>query len=263
MNWAIGLHAGVPRPQGRATQYISPVRDAGTDYRAATGRGYSSNAALDFHADGADIVTLACYNNARSGGQSMISSSLAAHNQLADERPDLAEVAYGDFYFSRQGEEAPDEPPFYGQPLFDAADGRLFAKWNRNRVQSAQKLEGVPALSSVQHETMDTLDEILRRPAFMFTMHLEPGDLQILNNHIMLHSRTDYVDYDDPAEKRLLSRLWLAPPDSVRLPGSWRHFYRSVEPGSVRGGILGHHHDDACRRFEARQAAVLGMSAGA
>ena len=59
MNWAIGLHTGVARPQGKASQYISPVRDAGVDYRAASGRGYSSNAKLDFHVDGADLATLA------------------------------------------------------------------------------------------------------------------------------------------------------------------------------------------------------------
>jgi len=262
MNWAIGLHAGVARPQGRASQFISPVRDVGTDYRAATGRGYSSNAELDFHADGADLATLACYNKPRAGGQSMITSSVTAHEQLAAQRPDIAEVACGDFYFSRQGEEAPDEPPFYGQPLFDAADGRLFGKWNRNRVRSAQQLTGVPPLTAAQRETMDVLDEILRRPDLMFTMYLEPGDLQIMNNHVVLHSRTNYVDFDAPEDKRMLSRLWLAPPDSVRLPASWGHFYRSVEPATVRGGILGHHHDAACCAFERRQAAALGMSMG-
>ena len=260
--WAIGLHAGVARPQGRASQYISPVRDAGTDYRAVNGRGYSSNAALDFHADGADLVTLACYNKARSGGQSMVTSSVSAYERLLEQRPDLAEVAHDDFYFSRQGEEAPDEPPFYGQPLFDEAQGRLFSKWNRNRVQSAQKLDGVPALTREQRETMDVLDGILRRPDLMFTLYLEPGDLQVINNHVMLHSRTQYVDFDAPDEKRLLCRLWLAPPDSVRLPDTWRHFFRSIEPGSVRGGILGHHHDEACRSFERRQARALGMSPG-
>ena len=41
LNWAIGLHVGVARPQGKASQYISPVRDAATDYRSASGRGYS------------------------------------------------------------------------------------------------------------------------------------------------------------------------------------------------------------------------------
>ena len=108
---------------------------------------------------------------------------------------------------------------------------------------------------------MDILDEILRRPDLMFTMYLEPGDLQILNNHVMLHSRTDYIDFDRPNQKRLLFRLWLAPPDSVRLPASWENSFRSVEPGTVRGGIRGHQHDDDCKAYERRQAASLGMPA--
>ena len=261
LNWGIGLQAGVARPQGRATQYISPVRDINTDYRTASGRGFSSNARLDFHVDSADLVTLACYNKAKSGGQSMITSSLAARRILIEERPDLAEFAHGDFCFSRQNEQAEDEAPFYAQPLFDVADGRVFGKWNRNRVLSAQKIDGVPKLSKGQRETMDVLDDILSRPELMFTMYLEPGDLQILNNHVMLHSRTDFIDFDQPNQKRLLFRLWLAPPNSVRLPKSWGDCYRSVEPGTVRGGIRGHEHDEDCMAFEIRQAESLGMAA--
>ena len=260
LNWAIGLHTGVARPQGKATQYISPVRDAGVDYRSASGRGYSSNAKLDFHVDGSDLVTLGCYNAAKSGGMSMVTSSLSALACLEKEYPALAEVARRDFYFSRQNEQAEDEGPAYGQPLFDEIGGHIFCKWNRNRVQSAQKIEGVTPLTPQQRETMDVLDAILQRPELMFTMHLEPGDMQILNNHTMLHSRTDFVDFDKAEEKRLLCRLWLAPPDSVRMPASWKHFYRSVEPGSVRGGIRGHNYTEACRAFEIRQAADLGMS---
>jgi hypothetical protein len=260
LNWAIGLYTGVARPQGKASQYISAVRDVGVDYRAASGRGYSSNAKLDFHVDGADLTTLACYNEARSGGQSMISSSLTARETLIAERPDLAEIAHGDFYFSRQHEETEDEGPFYGQPLFDFADGRLFGKWNRNRVQSAQRFDAAPRLTEKQLETMAAIDEILQRPENMFTMYMEPGDLQIINNYTTLHSRTAYEDFEKPEEKRLLFRLWLAPPDSVRMPDSWRDFYRSIEPGTVRGGIRGHCHDATCQAFEARQAAALSMT---
>ena len=151
----------------------------------------------------------------------MITSSLTARHQLMAERPDLAELAHREFYFSRQNEQAPDEAPFYGQPLFDFADGLVFGKWNRNRVESAQKIKGVPKLSDGQREAMNVLDEILRRPDLMFTMYLEPGDLQVLNNHVILHSRTDFIDFHQPMQKRLLFRLWLAPPDSVRLPVSW------------------------------------------
>ena len=92
MTWAIGLHVGVARPQGKATQYQSAVRNVGTVYRSSTGRGYSSNAELDFHTDGADAVVLTCYNKAREGGMSMISSSLRAHNEIARDRPDISEI---------------------------------------------------------------------------------------------------------------------------------------------------------------------------
>jgi hypothetical protein len=262
LSWAIGLHAGVARPQGKASQYISPVRDAGVDYRSASGRGFSSSAKLDFHVDGADLTTLACYNAAKSGGQSMISSSLTAREVLLTERPDLAEIAHQDFCFSRQHEETEDEGPFYAQPLFDEADGRVFCKWNRNRVQSAQRFDDAPRLSEKQIETMAAMDEILQRPENMFTMYLAPGDLQIINNYTMLHSRTEFEDFSEPERKRLLYRLWLAPPDSVRMPESWWDFYRAIEPGTVRGGIRGHNHDAACKAFDARQAAELGMKLG-
>lgn len=83
LTWAIGLHAGVARPQGKASQYISAVRDAGTAYRTGTGRGYSSNAELDFHTDSADIVFLSCYNKAASGGMSITHSARRDHRSAA------------------------------------------------------------------------------------------------------------------------------------------------------------------------------------
>jgi hypothetical protein len=35
--------------------------------------------------------------------------------------------------------------------------------------------------------------------------------------------------------------------------------YKAIEPGTVRGGIIGQHHDERCKRFERRQAKALGM----
>lgn len=259
ITWAIGLHAGVPRPQGKASQYISAVRDAGTTYRSAGGRGYSSNAELDFHTDSADIVALTCFNRAKAGGRSMVTSSVSAHNRLLLQRPDLAEALHEPFYFSRQAEQADDEGPFYPNPIFDACEGRLFSKWNRNRLTMAQRIEGVPALTPRQREATDMLDSVLRQPDLMYSMDLQPGDMQLLSNHVMLHSRTNFEDHEDPARKRLLFRLWIAPPDSVRLPESWRPAYRSIEPGTVRGGIIGQAYDAARQDFERRQAEDIGM----
>jgi Taurine catabolism dioxygenase TauD, TfdA family len=261
LTWAIGLHTGVARPQGKASQFISPVRDAGVVYRSGGGRGYSSNSDLDFHTDGADVVLLTCYNVARSGGESMVSSSITAHEVMRRERPELAEVLHQPFHFSRQQEQAPDEGPFYPNPIYDEQDGLLFSRWNRNRLRSAQAIEGVPTLTTAQHAALDLLDEILRRPSVMYAMYLRPGDMQILNNHVTLHSRTEFTDFEEAERKRCLFRLWLAPPDGVALPESWRPAYRSVAAGTVRGGIVGQAYDNTRRDFEARQAAALGMRA--
>lgn len=259
LTWAIGLHVGVARPQGKASQYLSAVRDAGIPYRTGRGRGYSSAAELDFHTDSADIVLLTCYNVAKSGGESMVSSSVTAHDVMMRERPDLAALLHEPLYFSRQQEQAPHEALSYPNPVWDEAEGVLCSKWNRNRVTMAQTMEGVPALTTAQREAMDLLDDILRRRELMHSMYLRPGDMQMLNNHVTLHSRTEFEDHDDPALKRCLFRLWLAPPDWPRLPESWRPAYGAVEAGMVRGGIIGQAYDETRRGYETRQAADLGM----
>ena len=259
LSWAIGQHMGVGRPQGKTSQYISEVRNIGTDYRSAAGRGYSSSAKLDFHTDSADVVGLSCYNQAISGGMSMVTSSTSAYLAMQKEAPELLEYLHEPVHFSRQGEQAADEAPSYPHPIFDEAEGRLFTRWNRNRVVAGQKLEGVPKISAKHMQALEWFDDLLSRPNLMYTMHLQPGDMQLLNSHVNLHARTDFVDHQDPGKKRLLFRLWLSTPDSVRLPESWRVQYRQVAPGTVRGGIRGHHYDDTCRAYEKRQAEAIGM----
>ena len=259
MTWGIGLHFGVARPQGKQTHYVSRVSNEGNAYRTGTGRGYNSNADLDFHTDTADIVLLACYNAARSGGMSMCTSTLAAHNTMARERPDLAERLHDTYCFSRQGEQAADEGPFLTCPVVAVQDGRVFGRWNRNRLKHAQGMPGVPDLTPQQAEALAMLDALMRREDLMFSMWLRPGDLQLMNNHAAVHSRTEFEDHEDPAARRLLFRLWLAPPDSHRLPDGFRDAFKRVEPGTVRGGFIGQNHTAECVAFEARAAAALGM----
>lgn len=259
LTWGIGLHFGVGRPQGKQSHYISAVRDAGNNYRTGTGRGYNTNAELDFHTDSADVVVLSCYNRAAEGGMSITTSSVAAWHAMQREHPQLAGLLLEPIHFSRQGEQAPDEAPSYPHPVFDTVDGRLSSKWNRNRVTSAQKIEGVPQLSEKQWQALEAFDALVRRADLAHNMWLQPGDLQIINSHVTLHSRTDFSDHEDPAQKRLLFRLWLAPAEGERLPESWRVLFKAVEPRTVRGGIIGQQHDALRKAYEARQAAALGM----
>ncbi|MCW5605917.1 MAG: TauD/TfdA family dioxygenase, partial [Burkholderiales bacterium] len=131
LTWGIGLHFGVGRPQGGQSHYVSAVRDAGNTYRTGTGRGYNTNAELDFHTDSTDVVVLSCYNRAVAGGMSITTSSVAAFHAMRREHPELADLLLEPVHFSRQGEQAPDEAPSYPHPVFDAVDGRLCSKWNR------------------------------------------------------------------------------------------------------------------------------------
>ncbi|WP_213958929.1 MULTISPECIES: TauD/TfdA family dioxygenase [unclassified Variovorax] len=259
LTWAIGLHVGVARPQDKLSRYINMVKDVGADYRSPTGRGYSSRAQLDFHIDGADIVALSCYNQAPEGGDSMCTSSVAAYRQLLIERPDLAEVLREPFPFSRQGEQKEGEVAFRQTPIYDLRGDNVFCGWNRNRVINGARLPNAPEISATQHEAMDSLDEILRRPNLMYLMRLEAGDLQLLSNHTALHSRTEFRDDEAEDKKRTLYRLWLSMPDAPPLPPSLAAFWGAIEPGIVRGGIEGHHYDDACQRFDSAQAEAMGM----
>jgi hypothetical protein len=70
-----------------------------------------------------------------------------------------------------------------------------------------------------------------------FTMELQPGDLQLLNNHVVYHGRTAYEDTDGPDRDRLLLRLWLAPPNSRELPPGFEALWGTTAPGAPRGGI--------------------------
>ena len=90
-------------------------------------------------------------------------------------------------------------------------------------------------------------------------MSLEPGDLQLINNHSVLHSRTGFEDFDQQERRRLLYRIWLATPGSPQLPARWGPSFGSIESGSVRGGILVKQYDSDCYEFEKNQAEAVGM----
>ena len=46
-------------------------------------------------------------------------------------------------------------------------------------------------------------------PDFRHDMRFERGDIQLLNNHSVLHGRTEFEDWPDAGRKRRLLRQWL------------------------------------------------------
>jgi alpha-ketoglutarate-dependent taurine dioxygenase len=258
--WGMGLHMGVARTQNRASEFLNDVRDIGSAYRNTNGRGYNTNASLDFHMDSCDVVGLLCRRAARHGGDSKVVSSMAVFDEMRRQHPELAAVLRGRFYFSYQGAQDPAQPPYYCCPIVGNHPVCFAMRTNRKNIIAAQRdFDAVPRLLAGQVEALDLLDELMTDPRFCFSMSLERGDLQLLNNYVTIHSRTEFEDHEDPDMKRHLLRLWLAVPGAQALPENWLEYFGDIRAGAVRGGLRGSHRSAGFEAYEKRQAANLGM----
>lgn len=258
--WGMGLYLGVGRTQNKASEIINDVRDAGGDYKVKGGRGYNTNAQLDFHQDSCDVVALLCRRTAKSGGTSKVISSMALREQVQARRPDLIAVLEADFHHSYQGTQDPTQAPFYRCPIFSQPGQVFTVRTNRKNTVAAQRdFDEVPRLTAAQTEALDLLDELMPSEQLCYSMELEQGDLQLLNNYVTLHSRTHFEDHERPDDKRHLFRLWLAVPGSQPLPPAFESYFYDVRPGAVRGGVRGSAITEAFLAYERRQAQALGM----
>ncbi|XTZ18278.1 TauD/TfdA family dioxygenase [Micromonospora echinospora] len=207
---AVGLasHVGDLVPQLSQRVPLVHVRDESADPARSTTRSFQHRRQLGFHADPTDVVALLCVRPARSGGLSTVVSAVAVHNEIVRTRPDLAAVLYQPWWFDRRTGDGPES--FHQQPIYARADaGALVCHYGPDYIRSARRGAHVPPLTPTQVEAMTVLDRLTHSPRFALTMDLRPGDMQFLDNRVVLHSRTAYEDDPDPALRRDLIRLWL------------------------------------------------------
>lgn len=220
--WGLGQHLGIPIRQNDAGELLVSVIDEGKSFSDPTVRAYQTSDRLDFHSDSSDLVCLLCLRPAWRGGASMIVSGVAIHDEMVATRPDLVEVLHRPFWWDRRKPD--EESSFFACPVFGwSRDGQLAVYYGRAHIESAQRGKGIPALSPVQLEALDLFDELACDPRFALSMDFEPGDIQVLNNHLILHSRTAYEDAPDGEERRELLRLWLTVRRPLALPDEFEH----------------------------------------
>lgn len=235
--WGIGAHIGGAVSQNARGELVGHVIDTGRDARNRIVRGYETATRQPFHTDYTDIVMLACLHPAKSGGASLIASATAIHDAMLASRPDLLAELYRPFHTDHRGEEPPGSPPWYALPVFAAAPGGgIIVRYSRAYIESAQQIEGVPPLTQRQRAALDMLDALAASPELCVTMQLETGDIQLLSNYTVLHSRNAYEDDPDPARMRHLIRLWLNVPDRTPLP-VFDSAAGRVDIGMLRGGV--------------------------
>ena len=206
-------HFGKIVVQNYEGDFAVDVIDKGIPYDHQS-RGYSSNKLLPFHTDGADYAGLLCLETAADGGLSLITSAPAVYNEILRTKPAYMETLRRGFYHHRRGQHDAGEPPLSPEPIpvFDFHDGLLHCCYNRNPIMWAEK-EGVE-LSDHDVAVLDYFDSITARADMQLSMGLQKGDMQFINNYVILHSRTEYRD--DADHRRHLVRLWLDDPDGQR-----------------------------------------------
>jgi hypothetical protein len=155
------------------------------------------------------------------GGVSTIVSAAAVHNAAIAARPDLADVLAAPWWWDRRSADL--DTSFFQRRIFGVeADGRFASYYGRSHIESAVRGPHVPALTDRQVEALDLLDSLANDPAFALNMHFRPGDAQFLDNYLIWHARTPYVDFPDPGRKRDLYRLWLTMREPLALPDDFR-----------------------------------------
>jgi hypothetical protein len=208
--WGIGTHLGTAVKQNPLGDLLGHVYDHGRRYGDIDVRGYETNAHLPFHTDGCDLVGLLCLRRAKSGGLSSIVSAVAIHNEIARTHPEYLRPLYRGYHYIKREAALTDDPVTPTRiPVFGYKDGCLSARLVRNQINAACVKRGIP-LAGLEREALDYLDALAYSEDFHLDMDLQLGDMQLINNYTILHSRTGFEDWPEPERRRHMVRLWLS-----------------------------------------------------
>ncbi len=233
--WGIGTYLGAAVSQNKNGEMLGVVKDFQEAYTNTTRRGSKTSAMLQFHSDRCDVVGLLCVRKAKEGGASRIVSAVTMHNEIMRRRPDLIGLFYDDWDHSWQGEEPPGSRRTQRRPIFTWRDGYFSGLFSPAYVWFAQDFPEVARHTPAQLDALHLFDELADELAL--NMHFEPGDIQLLNNHVIYHGRTSFVDHAEADKRRVLLRLWLSAPGSRPLAPTYKEVFGGIEAGELRGGV--------------------------
>ena len=222
--WILSCFLARPVQQKLTGTMIYKVHDTGQKAGPGTGvRPDQTNMDQYFHNDNSynttppEYVALLCVRPAKSGGISHVISFYTVNNELLRVHQNVIPRLYRPFWFDRQKENLPGEPDVMSAPMF-SYDGRLRARLGLFQVNGGYTLQNQP-LDREAAEAIDALKSVFRNESLTFDFVMERGQMQFVNNRELCHRRTQFEDFDNPEEKRLLMRLWLRNAGSTRYAG--------------------------------------------
>jgi hypothetical protein len=211
--FGLGCYLGTPINQSHAGDMLGHVIDVNDVEPKA--RAYRKGGQQQMHCDSCDVVALMCVRAARTGGVSRIASALAVYNEILRTRPDLAQALRDGFYYGRAEQDALHATSAVSREpvpvLAENASGEVSCYFLGGYARNAEKY-GYP-LTPLQTEAIATFERLAASEQYYLDMSFSEGDIQLLNNRILVHGRTDYADHSEMTRRRHLMRLWLAMPE--------------------------------------------------
>jgi hypothetical protein len=236
--WGFAVHAATPISQNSKGQLMAEVSDRGNDYGYVNTRGFSTNAELYPHVDTSDMTTLLCVRQARRGGVSKVISSTSVYNAVLAEHPEYLEVLYRGFYNDLRGEGPTgdiNELTEERVPVFSYHEGRVSCSFNYRMIEGASNKSGVP-LERLERAALDFVREVSLREALTHSFTMQPGDIQMVSNHSVFHSRTGFEDHPEPERRRCLLRCWMNIRNGRALEPRFANRYNTGPRGGVAVG---------------------------
>ncbi|WP_144639838.1 TauD/TfdA family dioxygenase [Bordetella genomosp. 13] len=220
--FGLSIYLGVPMSQSHRGELLGHVLNL-TGY-GDVARAYQNGGEMSMHTDSCDIIGLMCLRTARSGGASRISSALAIHDALARCRPDMLARLYAGYRFMRGEKDAQlgdgRRVSLSPIPVFARLDGwpqqvacYFLGSYIRNAAAAGHSRLGDADLDAIK-----AVEIMAESPEYYLDMQFQDGDIQFLNNRVILHGRTHYEDSPEIGQRRHLLRMWLRAPDWPGLP---------------------------------------------
>ena len=156
---------------------------------------------------------------------SRIVSAVTIFNELQKNSPELVETLFKGFYNDLRDEGkngmgvTPDRIPVYAYE-----QEHLSVSFNSKTITLAAERQKRP-LPALEQRALDAMLATASRPDLVHEMTMRSGDLQLLNNYTILHSRTAWSDPENIEERRCMLRVWLKAAEPRPIPAGFAGGY--------------------------------------
>ena len=246
ISWGLCSYLGTGIPQSRQGDWINHVIDL-TDVTSTTKpdlvhivkrkelRSNHEGGELRWHTDSTDIIALFCLAKAKSGGASRLASSAMVHNLIREQSPECLRALYDGYYYMSLADDNDDGVPQVSPervPVFRRRGQSVSFYYIPQVVERAIDGSAV-SYSPVENDARDIIQSAANTPGVPLDFMLEPGDLEVVNNRIVMHARREFEDYPELDRRRHLLRLWMGTTEEMQ-SGNFRTPSEQYRAGLVQ-----------------------------